>query len=151
MSDSATVGKGMASARVLSSMSVEELRAHIEKVSAGIERQKEVLKQPEYSKSAAQRQLNAIRDPVARLPPEISSDIFIRCLPPIPEPDASHVPMLLLNICNTWTDIALFTPALWASIHIDFPRVTGFNEVLRMWLERARNRSLSISLHRSFD
>ncbi|KAJ7102812.1 hypothetical protein C8R44DRAFT_808579 [Mycena epipterygia] len=136
---------------MLSSISVQEVRAHIEKLSVDIDRQKEVLKQLQQCKSAAQRQLNSIFDPVARLPLEISSDIFIRCLPPIPKPGASHVPMLLLNICNTWTDIALSTPALWASIHIDFPRVDGFTKVFGMWLERARDRSLSISLHKSFD
>ncbi|KAJ7102765.1 hypothetical protein C8R44DRAFT_346617 [Mycena epipterygia] len=132
-------------------MSVKDLQAHIEKLSVDIDRQKEILKQLTQSKSAAQRQLNSILDPVARLPLEISSEIFIRCLPPLPKPGASHVPMLLLNICNTWTDIALSTPALWASIHINFPRGEGFSEVFAMWLERARNRSLSISLHKSFD
>ncbi|KAJ7102813.1 hypothetical protein C8R44DRAFT_347035 [Mycena epipterygia] len=89
----------------------------------------------------------AILDPVARLPLEISSEIFIRCLPPLPKPGAFQVPMLFLNICNAWTDIALSTPALWASIHVDFPCV----QLLGTWLKRARNHSLSISLYNTFD
>ncbi|KAJ7453716.1 hypothetical protein B0H11DRAFT_2245351 [Mycena galericulata] len=34
--------------------------------------------------------------------------------------------MILLNICNAWTDIALSTPTLWSAIHIVFPRPEGF-------------------------
>ncbi|KAJ7876575.1 hypothetical protein B0H13DRAFT_2548593 [Mycena leptocephala] len=58
-------------------MSVTELQAHIAQLSADIE-------QLENRKSAAQRQLNAIRDPVSQLPLEISSEIFRQCLPPFP-------------------------------------------------------------------
>ncbi|KAJ6525106.1 hypothetical protein DFH09DRAFT_936997, partial [Mycena vulgaris] len=94
-------------------MSAEELELRIDKLSADIIQQKEVLKQLESSKSAAQRQLNAIRDPVARLPLEISSDILIQCLPVRPGPNTSDAPLLFLNICNAWTDITLSTPALW--------------------------------------
>ncbi|KAJ7102794.1 hypothetical protein C8R44DRAFT_808554 [Mycena epipterygia] len=132
-------------------MSVKQLQARIAQLSVDIEKQKEVLKQLERSKRATQRQLNDILDPVARLPLEISSEIFIQCLSPYPEPGASHIPMLLLNICNTWTDIALATPALWSSVHVEFPRVEGFDELLGLWLKRARNRPLSISLHNTFD
>ncbi|KAJ7102789.1 hypothetical protein C8R44DRAFT_808538 [Mycena epipterygia] len=132
-------------------MSVKQLQTRIEQLSVDIERQKEVLKQLECNKRATQRQLNDILDPVARLPLEISSEIFIQCLPARPKPGASRAPMLLLNICNAWTDIALATPALWSSIHVEFPRVEGFDELLGMWLKRARNRPLSISLHNHFD
>ncbi|KAJ6542067.1 hypothetical protein DFH09DRAFT_991013, partial [Mycena vulgaris] len=97
-------------------MSVEQLEVH----SADIDRQ-EVLRKLEHSESAALRQLNDARDPVAQLPCEISSDIFIQCLPSRPQPGAHHVPMLLLNICNAWAEIAIATPALWAAIHVVFP------------------------------
>ncbi|KAJ7924452.1 hypothetical protein B0H13DRAFT_1194423 [Mycena leptocephala] len=129
-------------------MSVEEIQARIAQLSVDIEVQKELLRQLETSKSAAQRQLNAIRDPVARLPFEISSEIFLQCLPfhhPGPTPGARSAPMLLLNVCNAWTHIVLSTPALWDSINLEFPGV----EILQLWLERAQHRTLSISLHRS--
>ncbi|KAJ7457320.1 hypothetical protein FB451DRAFT_1008992, partial [Mycena latifolia] len=90
-------------------------------LSADISRQKEVLKSLERSKSAAQHQLNALRDPVARLPVELSSEIFIQCLPSRPAPNAGDAPLLLLSICKAWTDIALSTPALWTAIHADKP------------------------------
>ncbi|KAJ7640369.1 hypothetical protein DFH06DRAFT_1301961 [Mycena polygramma] len=127
--------------------SVEELRARIAKLSIEVDLQKEVLKNLEKDKSLAQRQLNAFLDPVARLPLEISSDIFLQSLPPHrSEPGARKVPMLLLNVSNTWTDIALSTPALWTSMHIVFPCAKGFEECVKSWIPRARNQPLSISL-----
>ncbi|KAJ7813654.1 hypothetical protein B0H13DRAFT_1925306 [Mycena leptocephala] len=128
-------------------MSVEEIQARITQLSVDIEVQKELLRQLENSKSAAQRQLNAIRDPVARLPFEISSEIFLQCLSFQPAPGARSAPMLLLSVCNAWTHIALSTPALWASIDLEFPGV----EILQLWLDRAQRRTLSISLRRSLD
>ncbi|KAJ7860494.1 hypothetical protein B0H13DRAFT_1549274, partial [Mycena leptocephala] len=54
-------------------------------------------------------------------PLELSSEIFLYCLPPRPKPAAHNVPMLLLKICSTWTSIALSTPALWAAMELVFP------------------------------
>ncbi|KAJ7025377.1 hypothetical protein C8F04DRAFT_1128787 [Mycena alexandri] len=128
-------------------MSVDELQARIDAISADIDRQKNILKQLERSKSALQRQLNNIRDPVARLPLELSSEIFLHCLPRAPSltPQVHTVaPLLLLQICNGWTDIALSTPTLWATIRmgLEAPGV----ELLEVWLQRAHNCGLSISL-----
>ncbi|KAJ6463972.1 hypothetical protein C8R45DRAFT_505370 [Mycena sanguinolenta] len=127
-------------------MSVEEFEvlACIAKISADIETQEEVLRQLRISKSAAQRELNALRDPIALLPVEISSEIFFQCLPSSPSPTRHEAPMLLLNVCHIWSDIALSTPALWASIHIN-PHRSG-DKVLQSWLPRARYCSLSISV-----
>jgi hypothetical protein len=129
-------------------MSVKELRARIEKMSSEIEKL-------HRDKSLVQRQLNAVLDPVARLPPEISSDIFPHCLSPVPAldlppSDARGGPdpylILLLTVCNAWTTMALSTPDLWTAIDIIFPCAEGFPEILETWLQRARNRPLSISL-----
>ncbi|KAF7328775.1 F-box domain-containing protein [Mycena venus] len=127
-------------------MSVQELRARIQKLSSEIELQKKLLNKLERDKCLVQRQLNAVLDPVARLPLEISSEIFLQSLAPIAQPGARHLPMLLLNVCHAWADIALSTPALWAAIDVAFPCSEGFQEVLKIWLRRARNRPLSMSL-----
>ncbi|KAJ7512855.1 hypothetical protein B0H11DRAFT_1947694 [Mycena galericulata] len=132
-------------------MSVKELQARIETISADIAQQQKILNDLWQSKSQVQRQLNAVRDPVARLPPEISSEIFMQCLPSFPEPGAHNIPMLLLNICNTWTDIALSVPALWAAIHVVFPRTEGFRELLKTWFRRAHTRPLSVTISGPFD
>ncbi|KAJ7842846.1 hypothetical protein B0H14DRAFT_2779983 [Mycena olivaceomarginata] len=125
----------------------ELLRVRIAALDTEIGLQIKLLKKLEADKSLAQRQLNANFDPVARLPLEISSDIFLQTLVPFPEHGAQpHIPMTLLSICNTWTDIALATPALWATVDIVFPCAPGFKKVLPIWFERAHNRPLSISL-----
>ncbi|KAJ7472207.1 hypothetical protein FB451DRAFT_1036682 [Mycena latifolia] len=115
-------------------MSLVELQEHIAKLSADIARQKEVLMSLERSKKTAEHQLNALRDPVARLPVELSSEIFIECLPPRPTPDAQDAPLLLLNICKAWTDIALATPALWAAIRAHEP-ISDLENILDAWLK----------------
>ncbi|KAJ7680114.1 hypothetical protein B0H17DRAFT_1076941 [Mycena rosella] len=119
-------------------MSVAELQARIDSLSANILRHKQVLKDLECSKSAAQRQLNAIRDP-------ISSEIFIQCLSTRPRPGSRHAPMILANICTSWTDIALSTPSIWAAVDADKP-ISDLASLLDIWLSRAGSHALSISL-----
>ncbi|KAJ7896372.1 hypothetical protein B0H14DRAFT_2201513, partial [Mycena olivaceomarginata] len=99
----------------------------IEELSSEITLQKKLLKQLEHDKSLVQGQLNAVVDPLEQLPLGISLEIFLQCIrvvpdctarqgDPIPRPMAGalHVPMLLLNVCNAWSAIALSTPALWS-------------------------------------
>ncbi|KAJ7666912.1 hypothetical protein DFH06DRAFT_1185035 [Mycena polygramma] len=129
--------------------SVEQLRARIAEVSTEIVLQKKVLKTLRKAKSLAQRQLNAALDPVARLPLEISSEIFLQSLPSFAErkPSVQDAPMLLLRICYAWRNIALLTSELWSGIQITFPSYApGFEEGVQTWLHRASNRPLSVSL-----
>ncbi|KAJ6558197.1 hypothetical protein B0H19DRAFT_1235138 [Mycena capillaripes] len=130
----------------MSGSGAQELRARIEKLNTEIDLQKEVLKNLEREKSFTQRQLNTVLDPMTRLPLEISSEIFLQSLPAFPEHGTVQLAMLFLNVCNSWTDIALSTPALWANINIVFPCTEGFKKVLPIWLQRAGNRPLSILL-----
>ncbi|KAJ7310853.1 hypothetical protein DFH08DRAFT_1088021 [Mycena albidolilacea] len=109
-------------------------------------RDSEVLKDLERDRSLAQRQLNAVTDPVARLPLELSSKIFIHSLPLLPVPAAINAPLLLLNICSAWRNIALSTPALWDAIHIS-AWTEGSKELVPSWLECAGERPLSISFN----
>ncbi|KAF7338207.1 hypothetical protein MVEN_02045800 [Mycena venus] len=107
------------------SFKVEQLEALITQLSADVETQKEV----------------------TRLPLKISSEIFLHCLPPRPEPGPRTAPMLLVNVCNSWTDIAISTSALWAAIHLDCQGVGA----LQNWLQRAGHCGLSISLRESLN
>ncbi|KAJ6510674.1 hypothetical protein C8R45DRAFT_1161503 [Mycena sanguinolenta] len=122
------------------------LRERIAKISSSIAHQETLLKKLRGDRSLLQRQLNEAVDPVARLPLEISSEIFLRCLDPFPSPGASYAPTLLLNVCNTWTRIALSTPALWAAIYIELPCTQPWERALPSWSLRAHNRPLSVSL-----
>ncbi|KAJ7204619.1 hypothetical protein C8J57DRAFT_1100717, partial [Mycena rebaudengoi] len=100
---------------------VAALRKRLGELASSITLQKKVLHDLEHSRAATRRQLNTILDPIARLPLEITSDIFMRCLPEVCRPNARTAPILFLNVCATWAEIALSTPALWATIHVDFP------------------------------
>ncbi|KAJ6544581.1 hypothetical protein DFH09DRAFT_1367794 [Mycena vulgaris] len=90
--------------------SVTALNARIQELSLAIEPHRQVLLDLEQQKSDAQRDVNAILDPMARLPFEISSYIFTQCLPTILQPDPFSAPILLLKICRLWTNIALPPP-----------------------------------------
>ncbi|KAJ7174056.1 hypothetical protein C8R43DRAFT_873400, partial [Mycena crocata] len=90
-----------------------ELRIRLEEVSSLIELQNQVLRDLEKTKSDIRSQLNTFSDPMARLPLEISSEIFMLCLPRNPLPNKKYAPLIFLNICHAWSDIALSTPLLW--------------------------------------
>ncbi|KAJ7077419.1 hypothetical protein B0H15DRAFT_563259 [Mycena belliarum] len=124
---------------------IDKLSADAAEVSAEIEAGKKRLKQITLDKCAARAQLNAVRDPMARLPLEISSEIFMHGLSSCPQPRAWHPPMLFLNVCNMWSSIALSMPPLWSAFHADRP-VKDLSSLLDMFINRAGNRPMYISL-----
>ncbi|KAF7348130.1 F-box domain-containing protein [Mycena sanguinolenta] len=135
--------------------SIITIQNRIEELSSAIERQKQILRDLEISRSDARRELNAARDPMGRLPVEISSDIFMRSLPdyyshPI-TPSFYDAPVLFLRICHLWSEIALATPSLWAEICFDFdhdsgPNATDSKNRLARWIARAGTFPLNLSL-----
>ncbi|KAJ7858991.1 hypothetical protein B0H13DRAFT_2672429 [Mycena leptocephala] len=100
----------------------------------------------ELSRNNVRRDLNAICDPMARVPLEISSDIFMRCLPNSPRLDPGNFPMLSLRVCHLWSDIALATPLLWTTIHTKDGDAKNFDTLFEIWLNRAGSLPLSLSL-----
>ncbi|KAJ7162380.1 hypothetical protein C8R46DRAFT_348124 [Mycena filopes] len=101
--------------------------------------------------------------PVLSLPTEITSTIFVHCLPPHGrvEPSPSRAPLLLTQICHDWRNIALETCALWTSVYItpaldvrallsESVRLGRDNRtigLLQTWLSRAKASPLSIGLN----
>ncbi|KAJ7738350.1 hypothetical protein B0H16DRAFT_1570539 [Mycena metata] len=128
--------------------SVAELVARIEEISCAIDRQKRVLADLETSRSNVRRDLNALCDPIARLPLEISSNIFMKCLPKISLPLLSSPPLLFLSVCHGWSDIAVSTAFLWSSLRVESSLKQGF---LETWLARARSLPLDLSLSQDLD
>ncbi|KAJ7055092.1 hypothetical protein C8F01DRAFT_1161042 [Mycena amicta] len=129
-------------------MSVEELQAQIQKASDEVDFHTSSLLQAKQKKIALYRQLNALRDPLMRLPLEISGKIFLACVETDAQshstkfetrflltkytfPNAKRAPLLLLNVCHAWTRIALATRALWASVEIQSTKQFD------TWLNRA--------------
>ncbi|KAJ6495293.1 hypothetical protein C8R45DRAFT_1072728 [Mycena sanguinolenta] len=144
-----------------------ELRVLIEEASARVaHHNEEELQRMQRRKRELQSQLNALLDPVQGLPLEISSEIFMQCtFPPKPPRCATKIlrspiqhasiavaeaPMILLNICHAWTEIALATPGLWTNIEVNLPRHEEFDRLFEIWLARAGHRSMNISLHGCF-
>ncbi|KAJ7461955.1 hypothetical protein FB451DRAFT_1371012 [Mycena latifolia] len=135
------------------------LRARLAQVDASISEQKLRLQELEDVRRGIQQELDCIVYPVLTLPPEITSGIFIQCLPPsqvfIEEEDKdsprpSKAPLLLLRICRVWRSIAISTPQLWVDLHVDLwhdmPDLEALEEFIEDWFNRAASCPLSFSV-----
>ncbi|KAJ6477527.1 hypothetical protein C8R45DRAFT_906418 [Mycena sanguinolenta] len=100
--------------------------------------------------SAERQRLRDIADtivyPVLSLPPEITTEIFLRCIPPQSNlsESPSEAPLLLAQICRQWRQIALDTPHLWQSLL--FRDGEASIELLRLWLARSGTLPLNLDL-----
>ncbi|KAK7000350.1 hypothetical protein R3P38DRAFT_3219247 [Favolaschia claudopus] len=100
------------------SFAPSELRKQIDDLSSEIEVQRAVLDDLINRRRQAQHNLNAVLDPMARLPLELQSKIFVHCLcsdedERASKPDPQLAPMIFSNVSQLWRDIALSTPELW--------------------------------------
>ncbi|KAK7013866.1 F-box domain-containing protein, partial [Favolaschia claudopus] len=99
----------------------------------------------------ARRELNhSVLDPMARLPLELQSHIFL-CVEHKSnferKADPHDVPVVFLNVCHLWHVIALSTPKLWTEIKIDsLPRSTNYITLYKNWMERTGTLPLSLLL-----
>ncbi|KAJ7157211.1 hypothetical protein C8R46DRAFT_959114 [Mycena filopes] len=138
------------------------LRDRLVEVDASIADLKSHLQLLEETRRLLQEQLDCIVYPILSLPPEITSEIFLECLPPPPSPSmgsrqqSSHrnnvAPLLLFYVCRAWRKIALSTPRLWDSLHLfhstirRFPRTSTMAKVITDWFSRAGSSPLTLSL-----
>ncbi|KAF8893128.1 hypothetical protein BD779DRAFT_1145035 [Infundibulicybe gibba] len=90
---------------------------------------------------------------IDRIPPEVLSDIFVRCLPKdfllqSTPPEATVVPLLLGGVCRSWHALALATPALWTSLNITcyISTLRPPLPVIRTYLQRSGIRPLSFTI-----
>ncbi|KAK7048990.1 hypothetical protein R3P38DRAFT_1883136 [Favolaschia claudopus] len=125
------------------------LQGRIDELAQAIETQKTLLRNLEQEHSAARSRLNSFLDPMARLPLELQSDIFLRCMPlSQPKPSPYEAPMVFLSVSRLWNHIALATPALWAQLRIErLPRKAGVFSLCDLWLTRAPAIPLALTLH----
>ncbi|KAJ7983028.1 hypothetical protein DFH06DRAFT_1466960 [Mycena polygramma] len=126
--------------------SVDDLRTRRYDLAIALKHHRKVIRDMEKETREVDSQLNALLDPIARLPVELSSDIFLRCLPSTPSSDSDTAPLLLVQICHSWRVIAHSTPALWAAISIESPSRRGSCTPLDSWLNRAQHLPLSLSI-----
>ncbi|KAJ7592784.1 hypothetical protein C8J56DRAFT_482789 [Mycena floridula] len=96
----------------------------------------------------------AVLAPIRLLPAEMLREIFVNCLPSN-KPAAiaiTEAPLLLGRICRSWREIALSTPGLWASIHVQFLhqfdsfRVQRLCDEAHAWISRSGTCPLTIGV-----
>ncbi|KAK7048971.1 hypothetical protein R3P38DRAFT_3257527 [Favolaschia claudopus] len=131
--------------------SIPQLQEHIDALSSAIEAHERAVRDLRKRRSEARHTLNRFLDPMARLPLEIQSHIFLSVdldsEPPKPDPNAP--PMVLTNVCRLWRNIALATPKLWHKLLMDLPRRPQYAELCELWLGRALSYPLSLQLRGS--
>ncbi|KAK7470066.1 hypothetical protein VKT23_001504 [Stygiomarasmius scandens] len=103
----------------------------------------------------------ALLSPARRLPPDILSQIFVRCLPEDRNATRSltDAPLSLGRVCRLWRQVASVTPHLWTSIHIALPEnvdihylcgaVDNWRNGVEAWLSKSGALPLSISFYAS--
>ncbi|KAJ6535181.1 hypothetical protein B0H10DRAFT_2145086 [Mycena sp. CBHHK59/15] len=100
-------------------------------------------------RDAIQKELSRLTYPILTLPVEITTEIFYHCLPISPEEPSPHrAPMLLVNVCRDWRNIAVSSHGLWSSFRIRFKYETweiSFSH-LKTWLLRSGSHPLSLHL-----
>ncbi|KAJ7583315.1 hypothetical protein C8J56DRAFT_1055079 [Mycena floridula] len=144
-----------------SSLPTEAERAHINQLidtsNNEISRLTAVIDKLVLEREALQRNVasyKAILAPIRLLNDDILRDIFVHCLP-VNRAAATVItdaPLLLGRICRSWRELALSTPALWASIHVEFSYFLGLRRVQRLcqeaqsWLVRSGTCPLTIQV-----
>ncbi|KAJ7498624.1 hypothetical protein FB451DRAFT_1014652, partial [Mycena latifolia] len=142
-----------------------DLRVRLAQVEALISEQESRLRELQETKSGILTQLEGATYPVLTLPGEITSQIFLHCLPqnsplaresyPAAVPHTRKAPLLLLQICSAWRSIAISTPRLWDVLNLDFERPglllfrgssDSMMELVDAWFSRAGNRPLSLGI-----
>ncbi|KAJ7752801.1 hypothetical protein DFH07DRAFT_519480 [Mycena maculata] len=121
---------------------------------AVVQEQHARLKELDETRNEIQKQLDLVVYPILTLPHEITSDIFVHCLPSgayaIRLKNPSQAPVLLLNVCKTWRSIAISTPRLWANLTVNFTTQSWDHSKLLAridgWLSRAGSCPLSLTV-----
>ncbi|KAJ7262412.1 hypothetical protein C8J57DRAFT_1563611 [Mycena rebaudengoi] len=127
------------------------IRGRISGLDARILALEEALATVRFERQDLQTRLDAYKYPIFTLPTEITSEIFVYFLPPYPKCPPTiglSSPHILGQICRTWREIALSTPLLWQAIELRLPTKspTMALDLLRTWVSRSKNCTLSISL-----
>jgi hypothetical protein len=97
-------------------------------------------------------QLDQFKYPVLTLPVEITSAIFVACLPAYPKCSpllGSGPPTSLGQVCRHWRAVAFGMPELWRAIQIK-RWGSHWSEILESWLSRSANHSISLTLKKPY-
>ncbi|EPQ51423.1 hypothetical protein GLOTRDRAFT_25420, partial [Gloeophyllum trabeum ATCC 11539] len=97
---------------------VSHAKAVFATAQAEVSRLEEQLTMARIRRDCASRFLKdhlALLSPIRKLPDELLSEVFFRCLPDDEYvlPRVKSSPFLVCAVCHKWRDIALATPRLW--------------------------------------
>ncbi|KAJ7462113.1 hypothetical protein FB451DRAFT_1562674 [Mycena latifolia] len=134
----------------------DDLRKIVADTTAEIDHYQSLLQKLLTKRDSAQLELDSIVYPVLTLPPEITAEIFVDCLPTSRTDcewnaaDPQEAPMLLSHVCRTWREIAIGTPALWTTMDLEIRDIESA-DIFKMWLSRTGALPLSVKLEISGD
>lgn len=85
---------------------------------------------------------------ISHLPPEVLSEIFLYCIPHEQFPVAcrTQAPLLLTQVSAGWRALALASPDLWTSLHINYKDPVEDIPATDLWLSRSGNKPLTLSI-----
>ncbi|KAK7022411.1 hypothetical protein R3P38DRAFT_3271178 [Favolaschia claudopus] len=133
---------------------VANLREHIYELTDTIRFQERLLCDLKGEHRRSRKQLNSFLDPMARLPVELVSEIFTLCVCGVSRPriNCCEAPMSLVQVCQSWRDVALAIPNLWTRLGIDDLSCSdAFVDMCTAWVERAKGKPFSLSLSGSLN
>ncbi|KAJ7108320.1 hypothetical protein C8R44DRAFT_299040 [Mycena epipterygia] len=141
--------------RPVHTLSIAEQRANLAEIKAKIILYKDCLLALETEERELEDSLALLVYPIITLPNEITTHIFVACLPEdgrvMPSPRTA--PLLLAQICRQWRNIALSTGELWRSVHLVIGRSDDQDRARLLfdsWLSRARGHPLSLGLNSTY-
>ncbi|KAF8214092.1 hypothetical protein K438DRAFT_1706366 [Mycena galopus ATCC 62051] len=126
------------------------IRAQMSDLASAISCQQQLLDEMLARLRDLQTELDSILYPVLTIPTEITSEIFIHCLPSDRDSNVVRVntaPLLLTHVCREWRNIAISLPSLWTTIGVKHAyRLSHLTDIMRTWFERAQKCPLSVSI-----
>ncbi|KAJ6779268.1 hypothetical protein DFH09DRAFT_118384 [Mycena vulgaris] len=139
-------------------LSIGEQRAALAEIESQITRYKASIQALEKQQRKLETSLSLLVYPILALPIEITSRIFVHCLPVDGRvcPSRSAAPLILAQICRHWRDVALSTCQLWKSMYIYLPFPTpgllagpehGASSLIQTWISRAKGQLISLGLN----
>ncbi|KAJ7865534.1 hypothetical protein B0H13DRAFT_2670878 [Mycena leptocephala] len=137
-----------------------ELRTRLQHIEAEISRLELSLRTLQEARTGVLEELRSLIYPVLTLPFEITSRIFLDCLPEFEDPTGrrthpsqDEAPLVFTRVCRDWRTIAISTPTLWNHVRIELDSDDGRGYIdskwvalLDLWLQRSEPQPLSLTV-----
>ncbi|KAJ7054550.1 hypothetical protein C8F01DRAFT_1322809 [Mycena amicta] len=133
----------------------QRLRSRLQSIDTDIRTHEQALHALYLVRTQVQEQIEALRYPVVTLPFEITSKIFIDCLPDDAPayPVLDDAPLVFTRVCTNWRDVALNTSALWTHLRLelDSDDNPGYIDekwvaMMHTWIKRAGSQPLTLAV-----